>query len=413
MTVLELGIAAKAAKNGIATASSTLKNSVLRRISELLIANTKDILEANDIDLANAKENGIGEVMSDRLRLTEARILNMSNALVKMIDLDDPVGIIEGGSERPNGLKIINKMVPIGVVALIYESRPNVTIDAASLCLKAGNAVILRGGKEAINSNMALVKVIKQGLKENNLSEDIVGLVTDTTRESAKQLMELTGYVDLLIPRGNKSLIETTLLNAKVPVVETGAGNCHIYVDEYANIDMALAITENAKIQRPSVCNAAETLLVHRSIAEKFLPLIYEKIKSLVEFRGDDEVLKILPLITPATDLDWYTEYNDYILAVHIVDDVKEAIDHIEKYGTHNSDAIITENVTNADIFLETVDSAAVYLNASTRFTDGEEFGLSAEIGVSTSKIHARGPMGLKALTTTKTIVLGNGQIRT
>jgi len=412
MTVLQLGEAAKAAKVAISSASSITKDALLRTIAELLIVNTDKILEANAIDISNAKDNGISEVMTDRLRLTNARIANMSNALIKMADLDDPVGIIEGGSTRPNGLKIVNKRVPIGVVALIYESRPNVTIDAACLCIKAGNAVILRGGKEAINSNVALVETIKEGLKTHNLSEDIVGLVRDTTRESAKQLMELTGYVDLLIPRGNKSLIEATLLNAKVPVVETGAGNCHVYVDEYADLIKAVNITENAKVQRPSVCNSAETLLVHRSIAKKFLPLIYEKISDIVEFRGDSDTRAILTNINEATESDWYTEYNDYILTVGIVDDVKAAVAHIEKYSTHNSEAIITEDLANATYFLETVDSAAVYLNASTRFTDGEEFGLSAEIGVSTSKIHARGPMGLKALTTTKTIVIGDGQIR-
>lgn len=412
MTVLQLGQAAKTAKSYIASASSSKKDAALRTIARLLIENTEEILAANLIDLGNAKDNGIGEVMSDRLRLTKERICNMSDALIKMAGLDDPVGLIEGGSTRPNGLKIVHKRVPIGVVALIYESRPNVTIDAACLCLKAGNAVILRGGKEAINSNIALVKIIKEGLKVHDLPEEIVGLVTDTTRESAKQLMELTGYVDLLIPRGNRSLIDATVHNAKVPVVETGAGNCHVYVDEYANLDMAVEITENAKIQRPSVCNAAETLLVHSSIAEEFLPMVYKRLSPLVEFRGDNEVVKILPNINKATEEDWYTEYNDYILAVHIVKDVKEAVFHIERYGTHNSDAIITEDLNNATFFLDSVDSAAVYLNTSTRFTDGEEFGLSAEIGVSTSKIHARGPMGLKALTTTKTIVLGDGQLR-
>ena len=412
MTVIELAQAAKAAKFEIASAQSKTKDALLRTIAALLLLNTEEILKANEIDLANAKENGIGEVMSDRLRLTAKRIEDMADALVSLATVEDPIGIIDGGSTRPNGLRIYNKRVPIGVVALIYESRPNVTVDAACLCLKSGNAVILRGGKEAIHSNIALVKTIKQGLKQHNLSEDIVGLVEDTSRQSAKELMELTGYVDLLIPRGNKSLIEATVQNAKVPVVETGAGNCHVYVDRYANIDKALVITENAKVQRPSVCNSAETLLVDRPIAKQFLPLIYEMIGDRVEFRGDEEVLKILPDAIPATELDWYTEYNDYILAVHIVNDVEEAIYHIEKYGTHNSDAIITENIGNATLFLESVDSAAVYLNTSTRFTDGQEFGLSAEIGVSTSKIHARGPMGLKALTTTKSVVIGDGQIR-
>ena len=412
MTVLQLGEAARAAKMGIALLGSDQKNLLLLTIADLLVENTDRILQANSIDLANAKDNNIGDVMSDRLRLNEERIQNMADAMRKMTTLDDPVGIVEGGSTRPNGLKIIHKRVPIGVVAIIYESRPNVTVDAACLCLKSGNAVILRGGREAINSNIALVDVIKQGLKMHNLSEDTVGIVEDTSHESARELMELTGYIDLLIPRGSQELINATLNNAKVPVIETGAGNCHIYVDEYANLEMALSITENAKIQRPSVCNAVETLLVHRLVAEEFLPMLYDRIGKRVELRGDEEVVRIIPNALKATEEDWYTEFNDYILAVHIVEDVNKAIEHIEKYGTHHSEAIITENVRTADIFLSSIDSAALYLNASTRFTDGEEFGLSAEIGISTSKLHARGPMGLKALTTTKTIVLGDGQIR-
>ena len=405
-------MAAKAASFEIASADSSKKNSLLQTLAEMLIEHSGEILAANEKDLKDAEKNGISEVMTDRLRLTGPRIKAMSDALKNMTALDDPVGIVEGGSTRPNGLKIIHKRVPIGVIGIIYESRPNVTVDAAGLCLKSGNAVILRGGKEAINTNIALVDIIKKALVSCSFSGDIVGLIQDTSRESAKQLMELSEYIDLLIPRGGQELIDATVKNARMPVIQTGSGNCHVYVDEFADIKMALSITENAKIQRPAVCNAAETLLVHTSVAETFLPLLYERIKDRVELRGDREVLNILPDIKKAAEDDWYTEYNDYILAVKVVQNIQEAVEHIEYYGTHHSEAIITQNVSNADYFLEAVNSAALYLNASTRFTDGEVFGLSAEIGISTSKIHARGPMGLKALTTTKTIVLGNGQIR-
>ncbi len=412
MTVHELGVAAKATTMQIASASSEEKNRLLLQIADLLIEHSGEILLANQKDIAAAKDNGISDVMVDRLALNPDRIRAISDALKYMATLDDPIGIVEGGSTRPNGLKLIQKRVPLGVVAIIYESRPNVTVDAASLCLKAGNAVILRGGKEAIHSNTALVEIIKEALLGCGFSKDVVGLVTDTSRDSAKELMELTGYIDLLIPRGGKALIDATVQNAKVPVIETGAGNCHTYVDEYADLSMALAIAKNAKMQRPSVCNAMETLLVHSSVAADFLPLLFKEIGKKVEFRGDERVRAILPDAKQASEEDWYTEFNDYILAIRIVDSVEDAVDHINTYGTKHSEAIITTNIKNAEYFLENIDAAALYLNASTRFTDGEEFGLSAEIGISTSKLHARGPMGLKALTTTKYIILGDGQIR-
>ena len=412
MTVLQLGQAAKASAAQIATASSGKKRDLLLCLAGLIAEREGDILAANQLDVAEAENNGIGEVMVDRLLLTPPRIAAMAEATRVIAGLDDPIGMIEGGVTRPNGLRIIDKRVPIGVIAIIYESRPNVTVDAAALCLKAGNAVVLRGGKEAINSNKMLAEIIKDALAASGFSKDIVGLVTDTSRESAKQLMELTGCVDLLIPRGGRELIDSTFRNAKVPVIETGAGNCHVYVDEYADMDMGLSIVENAKMQRPSVCNAAETLLVHKAVAEIFLAGIHEKIGDRVEFRTDERAKALLPSAKDADEEDWYKEYNDYILAVRVVDDVEDAVRHINKYSTRHSDAIVTENVRNADYFLDNVDSAAVYLNASTRFTDGEEFGLSAEIGISTSKLHARGPMGLKALTTTKLIILGSGQIR-
>ena len=412
MTVLQLGQAAKDAASKIAQANSGAKDTLLTTIAELIIKKSNSILLENQKDIELARSNGIGEVMTDRLTLTPERISAMADSLRNMAALPDPTGVILDGCTRPNGLRIIRKRVPIGVVAIIYESRPNVTLDAAALCLKAGNAVVLRGGKEAIFSNTALVNIIKDALETNGFPRDIVGLVTDTSRDSAKQLMELTGIIDLLIPRGGKELIDTVIRGAKVPVIETGAGNCHLYVDEFADIEMALAVTENAKMSRPSVCNAAETLLVHRNIADRFLPKFFDLIGPRAELRGDERARDILPAINVAVERDWFTEYNDYILAVAIVDCVEDAVWHINHYGTKHSEAIITEAVRPAEYFMENVDAAAVYLNASTRFTDGGEFGMSAEIGISTSKLHARGPMGLDALTTTKYFVFGDGQLR-
>lgn len=412
MTVRQLGEAARNVSVQIAEAGSDEKNRLLAMIARLLGEHSGDILLANKKDIEIAKDNNIGGVMVDRLMLNDERIRAMAKSLGDMIMLGDPIGIVEGGSTRPNGLKLIKKRVPLGVIAMIYESRPNVTVDAAALCLKAGNAVILRGGKEAIHSNAALVSVIKEALTASGFSTDIVGLVTDTSRDSAKELMELTGCIDLLIPRGGRDLINAVVQNARVPVIETGAGNCHVYVDRFADLDMAVEIVENAKISRPSVCNAAETLLVHRDVFKEFLPMIFERIGKRVEFRGDGRTREILHGIREATEEDWHTEYNDFILTVGVVDDIAGAVEHINRYGTRNSEAIVTKDVESAEYFLERVDAAAVYLNASTRFTDGGEFGLSAEIGIATGKLHCRGPMGLEALTTTKYILLGSGQIR-
>ncbi|NLL91216.1 MAG: glutamate-5-semialdehyde dehydrogenase [Ruminococcaceae bacterium] len=410
--VLDLAIAAKKSSIEIAHADSKTKDGVLLSLAKGLVDNSEKIISANRTDIEFAKKNSLSEAMIERLTLDDKRIRDMANSLIELASLPDPVGKIINGSTRPNGLVIAKKQVPLGVVALIYESRPNVTVDSASLCIKSGNAVILRGGKEAINSNIELVRIIKEALSANGLSEDIVGLVTDTSRDSSIELMGLSGYVDLLIPRGGKALIEATVKNAKVPVIETGAGNCHIYVDEFADLEMSTIVVNNAKTQRPSVCNAVETVLVHEKVAERFLKMMAEGFTHEVELRGDLAATTILKGIKTATDEDWYTEYNDYILTVGVVSCVEEACEIINRCGTRHSDAIMTENVKNAEYFLENVDSSAVYLNASTRFTDGGEFGMSAEMGISTDKLHVRGPIGLDALTTTKFIVLGKGQIR-
>lgn len=412
MKVLDLAIAAKKSSIEIAHADSKTKDGVLLSLAKGLVDNSEKIISANRTDIEFAKKNSLSEAMIERLTLDDKRIRDMANSLIELASLPDPVGKIINGSTRPNGLVIAKKQVPLGVVALIYESRPNVTVDSASLCIKSGNAVILRGGKEAINSNIELVRIIKEALSANGLSEDIVGLVTDTSRDSSIELMGLSGYVDLLIPRGGKALIEATVKNAKVPVIETGAGNCHIYVDEFADLEMSTIVVNNAKTQRPSVCNAVETVLVHEKVAERFLKMMAEGFTHEVELRGDLAATTILKGIKTATDEDWYTEYNDYILTVGVVSCVEEACEIINRCGTRHSDAIMTENVKNAEYFLENVDSSAVYLNASTRFTDGGEFGMSAEMGISTDKLHVRGPIGLDALTTTKFIVLGKGQIR-
>lgn len=412
MKVIDLAIAAKKSSIEIAHADSKTKDGVLLSLAKGLEDNSEKIISANRTDIEFAKKNSLSDAMIERLTLDDTRIRNMANSLIELASLPDPVGKIISGSTRPNGLVIAKKQVPLGVIALIYESRPNVTVDSASLCIKSGNAVILRGGKEAINSNIELVRIIKEALSGNGLSEDIVGLVTDTSRNSSIELMGLSGYVDLLIPRGGKALIEATVKNAKVPVIETGAGNCHIYVDEFADLEMSTIVVNNAKTQRPSVCNSVETVLVHKKIAEQFLKMMADGFTHEVELRGDLAASTILKGIKTATDEDWYTEYNDYILTVGVVSGVEEACALINRYGTRHSDAIMTENVKNAEYFLENVDSSSVYLNASTRFTDGGEFGMSAEMGISTDKLHVRGPIGLDALTTTKYIVLGNGQIR-
>ena len=410
---------AKAAKAAAATASSEQKNSALLAMADALIANTAAILAANAEDMAAAK-GSVSDVMLDRLALSESRIAGMAQGVREVADLPDPVGRVLRTVERPNGLLIERVAVPMGVVSIIYESRPNVTSDAAALALKSGNACVLRGGKEAHRSAAAIVKALQQGLAQAGLCPDLVQLVEDTSRQSAYELMTANGLVDLLIPRGGKGLIRSCVENATVNVIETGTGICHVYVDKEANLDKALAIIENAKTSRPSVCNAEEVLLLHRDIASDFLPRLYDKLvsgraadgKQPVELRCCKEALAILPGCTAALEADFDTEFLDYILAVKIVGSMDEAIDHIAAHSTGHSDAIITENHIAGTLFTALVDSAAVYWNASTRFTDGGEFGLGCEMGISTQKLHARGPMGLEELCTYKYIITGNGHIR-
>lgn len=403
-------IKAKQALVSLACSSGQVRNRAVELMAEALKNNYNYILTENEKDIASAFQKGISEAMIDRLRLTKERIFKISESLMKLHSLPDPLG---KGSvwTRPNGLTIQKVQVPLGLIGIIYESRPNVTADAAALCIKSGNTVILRGGSEAINSNIALATVLKKAIEGASLSADCIQIVEDTSRETATELMRMNEHIDLLIPRGSKSLIQAVVKNATVPIIETGAGNCHIYVDESADFDMALNIINNAKTSRPSVCNAAESLLVHRAVAEKLLPLVKAHMPK-VEFRGCSETLSILPDIAVATDEDFYTEYNDFIMSIKIVSDVKEAVEHINQHNTKHSDAIITHNTDSAEYFMINVDSAAVYVNASTRFTDGEEFGFGAEIGISTQKLHARGPMGLDELTTVKYKIVGNGQIR-
>ena len=411
--MIQLGKRAKVASRGLKIASTATKNNALLAIADALCDNMEMVISANQKDIAAARSSGIREAMIDRLTLTESRIRSMADAVRQVVKLEDPVGKVENGFTRPNGLRISKTKVPLGVVAIIFESRPNVTVDAAVLCLKSGNACILRGGKEAIHSNKALAGIMRQAIAGAGISPDAILLVEDTSRESAAQLMRLNGYVDVLIPRGGAGLIKSVVENATVPVIETGAGNCFIFVDDSANFDMAASIIDNAKTSRPSVCNAVENVLVHRAIAPAFLPQMAEALAHAgVEIRGCSETCAILPSAKPATEEDFYTEYNDYILAVKVVSGIDEAISFIESHSTHHSEAIITESYAHSQQFLSQVDSAAVYVNASTRFTDGGEFGFGAEIGISTQKLHTRGPMGLSELTTTKYIIFGDGQIR-
>ena len=393
---------------------STLeKNKGLNAMANSLVNNKEEILKANKIDLQASMEKGTSKSMLDRLALTEERIEGMSNGLRQVVALPDPIGEVFGMWTRPNGLQIGQKRVPLGVIGIIYEARPNVTSDAAGLCFKAGNAVILRGGSEAINSNKAIVKVLREGLKSVGLPEDSIQLIEDTSREVATEMMKLNDYIDVLIPRGGAGLIQAVVKNATVPVIETGTGNCHIYVDEYADFEMAKNIVINAKTSRPSVCNAAEKLLVHEKIAKDFIPIILKALRDKdVEIRGDKSSIAYDSSIKKANKEEWYNEYLDYIIGVKVVNDIDEEIDIINHYGSGHSEAIITKDYDNSQKFLQKVDAAAVYVNASTRFTDGEEFGFGAEIGISTQKLHARGPMGLKELTTIKYIIYGNGQIR-
>ncbi len=394
----------------LAETSAEKRNQALKNMAELLERECDFILKQNALDLEAAQKNGMSLSMQDRLRLTKERIYSIASGVREVIDLPDPLGLCNTFT-RDDGLVINKTKVPFGLVAMIFEARPNVTADAASLAIKSGNAVVLRGGKEAINSNIAIAEVLRNALESAGIPKDCIQIIRDTSRETATQLMKLKGYVDLLIPRGGKSLIRSVVENATVPVIETGAGNCHVFFDESADVQMALDIIDNAKRQRPSVCNACEKLLVHKNIAAHILPLVKDRLND-VELRGCEKTREILSDIMPASPEDWLTEYNDLILSVKIVDSTKEAVEHINTFGTKHSEAIVTRVAGNAEFFCSRVDAAAVYVNASTRFTDGNEFGLGAEIGISTQKLHARGPMGLEALTTVKYLVNGNGNIR-
>lgn len=412
-TLIELGEKAKNASKELALLGNVEKNKILASIQNGLLENIEEILKANEKDMEYAREKRISESLLDRLKLTEERIRDMISAIDVLIQSKDPVGKMEKMETLDNGLRIGKRTVPIGVLAMIYESRPNVTCDGATLAIKSGNAILLRGGKEAIHSNKALVKSIKEGIEKAGHNSDMVGLIEDTTRESSYGLMGLRGYVDLLIPRGSKGLIQSVVENAKVPTLETGAGNCHVYVDSYGNVEMALKIIENAKTSRTGVCNAMESLLIHKDVKDEF----YQGLEALIQkhgikTHGDERVREKMQGILPATEEDYFTEYLDLEMSVAVVDSLEEAIAHIDKYSTGHSEVIVTENYENAMMFLDRVDSSCVYVNASSRFTDGGEFGKGAEIGISTQKLHARGPVGLEELTSSKYIVFGNGQIR-
>lgn len=408
-----LGRNAKEAEIVLRNLDTAKKNQVLEAVADSLVADSKALLTANAIDVENGRKNQMPEGLVDRLMLTEARIASMAEGLRQVAALEDPIGEVTGMKKRPNGLLIGQKRVPLGVIGIIYEARPNVTADAFALCFKTGNVVILKGGSDAIHSNTAIVDCIRRTLDENGITKDAIQLISDTSRETAGEFMKMNEYVDVLIPRGGKGLIKAVVNNSTIPVIETGTGNCHIYVDESADLQMAADIVMNAKTQRVGVCNACESLLVHEKVKDAFLPVLSERLRTKnVEMRADEEAKALIPDAVTATEEDWGTEYLDYILSLKIVDSVEEAIEHINKYNTGHSESIITSDYFNAQKFLDEVDAAAVYVNASTRFTDGEEFGFGAEIGISTQKLHARGPMGLKELTTTKYIIYGDGQIR-
>ena len=408
----EMGAAAKQAARKLAVAGNQ-KDTALEAIAAALEAHTEEILAANREDLAAAEANGMSRSLMDRLALNEKRIAGMADGVRQVKAQPDPVGQVLEGGVRPNGLRIEKVAVPLGVIGIIYEARPNVTADAAALCLKAGNAVILRGGKEAFRSNQAIAEVMRDAVEAAGLPRDSIQLVQDTSRASSIEMMGLTGYLDVLIPRGGAGLIRAVVENSHVPVIETGVGNCHVYVDDAADLEMAAEIIFNAKTSRPSVCNAIETVLVHKDAARTFLPMMKAKLdEKQVEIRGCEKTREILPDCVPACEEDWATEYLDYILAVKVVDSLDEAMAHIASYSSGHSECIVTENYRNAERFLSEVDAAAVYVNASTRFTDGGEFGLGAEIGISTQKLHARGPVGIRQLTSQKFVIRGNGQIR-
>ena len=413
MKLEEIGSRAKEVSRVLNNLGSTPKNEGLKAVAQALLDGKDKILEANQKDVQAALAKGMNPGLVDRLSLNDARIQAMAEGLLQVASLDDPVGEVISMRPRPNGLLIGQKRVPLGVIGMIYEARPNVTVDAFGLCFKSGNAVILKGGSDALESNKAIVVQIREGLKSAGLPEDAVQLIESTDREVTRQFMRLNDYLDVLIPRGSAGLIRSVVENSTVPVIETGTGNCHIFVDESADLDMALNIIFNAKTQRIGVCNACESLVVHRAVAEEFLPLLKARLdEKQVEIRADQEACALVDGFVPAAEEDWGREYLDYILSLKLVDSIDEAIAHINRYNTKHSEAIITSDYANAQRFLNEIDAAAVYVNASTRFTDGFEFGFGAEIGISTQKLHARGPMGLKELTTTKYIIYGNGQVR-
>lgn len=413
MTLEQIGQNAKKAATILNCMGQTKKNEALQAVAKALLENAAVIMDANQKDVEAAKASGVSDAMIDRLCLTKERLAGMAEGLEQIVGLKDPVGEVIHMETRPNGLQIGQKRVPLGVIGIIYESRPNVTADAFGLCFKTGNAVILRGGSDAIHSNMAIVKVIQKALESEGVPADAIQLLEDTSRETAKEMMRLNEYIDVLIPRGGAGLIHTVVQNSTIPVIETGTGNCHIYVDEFADLEMAVNIIFNAKTQRLGVCNACESLVIHEKVMDQVLPMIKKKLdEKQVELRGDEAAKKAVSVIKAATEEDWGTEYLDAILSVKTVSSIEEGIMHINKYNTKHSEAIITKDYNNAMKFLNEIDAAAVYVNASTRFTDGFEFGFGAEIGISTQKLHARGPMGLLALTTTKYIIFGNGQVR-
>ena len=416
MELLEICKQAKEVKQQIAVLSTVQKNQALSAVADKLVEKQKKLIDATSIDMENGRKNQMPEGLLDRLLLTEARIAQMAEGLRQVVSLEDPVGEVISMKKRPNELMIGKKRVPLGVIGIIYESRPNVTADAFGLCFKTGNVVILRGGKDAIHSNQAIVECIQEALAEQDLPKEAISLITDTSHETAREFMHMNRYVDVLIPRGGAGLIRTVVENATIPVIETGTGNCHIYVDESADFQMACDIIINAKTQRIGVCNACESLLVHQNIVDGFIPVLEKRLaEKNVEIHADETIQKVSIAganVIPATEEDWGTEYLDYKISAKTVASVDEAIAHINRYNTGHSEAIITNNYANAEKFLNEVDAAAVYVNASTRFTDGFEFGFGAEIGISTQKLHARGPMGLEALTSTKYIIYGNGQIR-
>lgn len=409
----KIGELAKGCTQELMNMKTAEKNKILLKVADSILQNEDTILQANEKDVKNAQERRIKESLIDRLNLDSNRIKDIVEGIKSVALLPDPIGEVVDGKRLENGLEIIKKRVPLGVIAIIYEARPNVTVDAFSLCFKTGNVVILKGGSDAINTNIEMVKIIRKTLEELNVNPNCISLIEDTTKEVAMQLMRMNKYVDVLIPRGGANLIKTVVENSNVPVIETGSGNCHIYVDEFADFDKALKIIKNAKTQRVGVCNSCESLVINKKILKEFLPQLVEMLeKNNVEVRGDEECKKVVPRIKLATEEDFETEYLDLIISIKTVDKIEDAIGHINKNSTKHSESIITENYQNAQKFLNEIDSSCVYVNASTRFTDGGQFGFGAEIGISTQKLHARGPMGLKELTTTKYVIYGDGQIR-